>query len=208
MKKIIAGYPRGTLEGMLKNEKISMAEWKEKIKENILIEKLIASKYKGNIDVSDHDIDSYYKSNLMNFVKPLKVHVLQIVVKSEEEALNVRSELLQGKNFGKTASEKSIGLEAEKGGDLGFFSEGQMPQEFDDAIFKLKVGEISHPVKTSYGYHIFKLVERREPKKINPAEARENIRRMLMKEKYDDVLKKLIVSLRESAKIEIYEDRI
>jgi len=208
VKKIIAGYPRGTLEGMLKNEKISMAEWKEKIKENILIEKLIASKYKGNIDVSDHDIDSYYKSNLMNFVKPLKVHVLQIVVKSEEEALNVRSELLQGKNFGKTASEKSIGLEAEKGGDLGFFSEGQMPQEFDDAIFKLKVGEISHPVKTSYGYHIFKLVERREPKKINPAEARENIRRMLMKEKYDDVLKKLIVSLRESAKIEIYEDRI
>ena len=185
-----------------------MAEWKGKIRENILIERLVANKYKGSFDVSDKEIDSYFKSNLKDFVKPLKVHVLQIVVKNEEEALNVRSELLSGKDFEKIAREKSIGLEAERGGDLGFFSEGQMPQEFDNAIFKLKVGEISHPVKTSYGHHIFKLIERKEPKKIDPAEAKENIRRILMKEKYGESLKKLIASLRDNAKIEIYEDRI
>src|SRR3989304_2980516 len=180
----------------------------EKITENILIERLVANKYKGSFDVSDKEIDSYFKSNLKDFVKPLKVHVLQIVVKNEEEALNVRSELLSGKDFEKIAREKSIGFEAEKGGDLGFFIEGQMPQEFDNTIFKLKVGEISHPVKTSYGYHIFKLIERKEPKKVDPAEAKENIRRILIKEKYGEALKKLLASLRENAKIEIYEDRI
>ena len=208
VEKMTDGYPPSALEGMLKHEKISMAEWKGKIRENMLIERLVANKYKGSFDVSDKEIDSYFKSNLKDFVKPLKVHVLQIVVKNEEEALNVRSELLSGKDFEKIAREKSIGLEAERGGDLGFFSEGQMPQEFDNAIFKLKVGEISHPVKTSYGHHIFKLIERKEPKKIDPAEAKENIRRILMKEKYGESLKKLIASLRDNAKIEIYEDRI
>jgi len=208
VKKMTDGYPPGALEGMLKNEKISMAEWKGKIRENILIERLVANKYKGSFDVSDKEIDSYFKSNFKDFVKPLKVHVLQIVVKNEEEAINVRSELLSGKDFEKIAKEKSIGLEAEKGGDLGFFSEGQMPQEFDSAIFKLKVGEISHPVKTSYGYHIFKLIERKEPNKIDPAEAKENIRRILIKDKYGEALKKLISSLRDNAKIEIYEDKI
>jgi len=208
VKKMTGGYPPGALEGMLKNEKIRMAEWKGKIKENMLIERLVANKYRGSFDVSDKEIDSYFKSNFKDFVKPLKVHVLQIVVKNEEDALNVRSELLSGKDFEKIAREKSIGFEAEKGGDLGFFIEGQMPQEFDNTIFKLKVGEISHPVKTSYGYHIFKLIERKEPKKIDPAEAKENIRRILIKEKYGEALKKLLASLRENAKIEIYEDRI
>jgi peptidyl-prolyl cis-trans isomerase C/foldase protein PrsA len=208
VRKITSGYPPGALEDMLKNEKISMTEWRGKIRENLLIERLVVNKYAGSFDVSDKEIDSYYKSNMKDFIKPLKVHALQIVVNGEEDALSVRSELLKGADFGKIAREKSIGLEAEKGGDLGFFSEGQMPQEFDDAIFKLKVGEISHPVKTPYGYHIFKLIERKEPKKIDPADAKENIRKMLMKEKYGEALKKLIASLRENSKIEIYENRI
>ena len=79
----------------------------------------------------------------------------------------------------------------------------QMPQEFDDVILKLKVGDISYPLKTPYGYHIFKLVERREPGKMEYGEAKEKIRNILMKERYDNAFKNMMVSLKDSAKIEI-----
>ncbi|MBI3814584.1 MAG: SurA N-terminal domain-containing protein [Nitrospinae bacterium] len=204
VKRIAAGYPQGVMQEMLKNEGISMGEWRNKLRENMLIEKLIAYRLKGNSDVSDRDIDSYFKSHSKDFTKPLQAHVRQIVVKSEEDALVVRSELLKGGDFAKIAMEKSIAPEAKKGGDLGFFSEGQMPQEFD-VIFKMKVGEIGYPVKTPYGYHIFKLIEKREARKMEPLEIKEKVRRILAKGKHDEALKNMITSLRENAKIEIKE---
>jgi parvulin-like peptidyl-prolyl isomerase len=204
VKRISAGYPQGVMQEMLKNEGISMGEWKNKLRENMLIEKLIAYKLKGYGDVSDRDIDSYFKAHSKDFTKPLQVHVRQIVVKSEEDALAVRSELLKGGDFAKIAMEKSVAPEAQKGGDLGFFGEGQMPQEFD-VVFKMKAGEISYPVKTPYGYHIFKLIEKQEARKMGPLEIKEKVRRMLAKEKHDEALKNMITSLKENAKIEIKE---
>jgi parvulin-like peptidyl-prolyl isomerase len=199
-----ADYPQDTMKEAMRNEGITRGEWKTKIGENILVERLVTEQLKGKVNVSDNDIGLYFKKNFKDFVKPLQVRAFQIVVKSEEEAINIRSDLLRGWSFGDIAREKSIGPEAEKGGDLGFFSEGEMPQEFD-IIFKLKAGEISHPVKTPYGYHIFKLIERREAKKMDISEAREKIRRILIKEKYDDALNNLITSLKSSASIEIKE---
>ncbi len=204
LKRVIAGYPPGAMQDMLKNEGISMEEWKNKLRENMLIEKLIAFKLKGNSNVSDRDIDSYFKLHSKDFIKPLQVHAFQIVVKSEEEALGIRSELLKGGDFRKIAGEKSIGPEFGKGGDLGFFGEGQMPQEFD-VIFKMKAGEISYPIRTPYGYHIFKLIEKREAGKMEPLEIKEKIGRILTKEKRHEVLKNMITSLKENAKIEIKE---
>lgn len=204
IKKMTAYHPPEFLQEILKKEEISMGEWRAKISENILIEKFITHKLRGSIDITDKDIDAYFKSNLKNLTKPLQVHVFQIVVRSEEEALKIRAELLKGEDFSIIAMEKSIGHEAEKGGDLGFFSEGQMPQEFD-TVFKMKSGEISYPVKTQYGYHIFKLIERREPQKLDPLKEKEKIKNLIMKERYDEAFKKMVNSLRDAAKIEIKE---
>jgi parvulin-like peptidyl-prolyl isomerase len=203
IKKMIAGYPSDVFQEMLHTKGMSREDWREKVKENMLIGKLIEHKLEGSIHVSNNDIDSYFKSHFKNFSKPLQFHIVQIVVKSQEDAISIRSELLKGGDFEKIAREKSIGPEAGKGGDLGFFSEGQMPQEFDDVILKLKVGDISYPVKTPYGYHIFKLVERREPGKMEYGEAKEKIRDILMKERYDSAFKDMMVSLKDNAKIEI-----
>ncbi|OGV98994.1 MAG: hypothetical protein A3I04_07650 [Nitrospinae bacterium RIFCSPLOWO2_02_FULL_39_110] len=204
MRQAEADYPQDTMKEAMRNEGITRGEWKTKIGENILVERLVAQRLKGKVNVSDNDIDLYFKKKFKDFVMPRQVRVFQIVVKSEEEAINIRSNLIRGWDFGDIAREKSIGPEAERGGDLGFFSEGEMPQEFD-MIFKLKAGEISHPVKTPYGYHIFKLIEKREAKKMGISEARKKIRRILIKDKYDDALNTLITSLKSSASIEIKE---
>lgn len=88
-----------------------------------------------------------------------RYRALQILVKTPETAEQVLQQLLAGADFGELARKYSIGPNAKKGGDLGYFYRGDFQPEFEEAIFKLKPGEISGIVKTSLGYHIFKRVE-------------------------------------------------
>lgn len=89
----------------------------------------------------------------------MKVHALHILVKTEAEANELLFDLKRGKDFGEVARTRSLCPSGKKGGDLGWFGKGQMVPEFDKAAFSLKVGEISKPVKTKFGYHIIKVVE-------------------------------------------------
>jgi peptidyl-prolyl cis-trans isomerase C len=89
----------------------------------------------------------------------MKIHAVHILVKTEAEANVVLYDLTHGKDFGEVAKAKSICPSGKKGGDLGWFGKGQMVREFEQAAFNLKVGEISKPVKTQFGYHLIKVIE-------------------------------------------------
>ena len=91
----------------------------------------------------------------------MQIRASHILVSTLDEAKTVISELEDGKDFAKLAKKYSSCPSKEQGGDLGFFSKGQMVKEFEDAAFSLKKGEISDPVKTQFGYHIIKLTEKR-----------------------------------------------
>lgn len=88
-----------------------------------------------------------------------KVHALHILVKTENEALEVSYDVNHGKDFGEVAKAKSLCPSGKKGGDLGWFGKGMMVREFEQAAFALKLGEISKPIKTQFGWHIIKVVE-------------------------------------------------
>lgn len=105
------------------------------------------------------------------------VHASHILVKVQENALpkdtleaynkimKIRARILKGEDFNKVASEKGISDDPsskDNGGDLGFFTSLQMVYPFESAAYKTKVGEISMPVRTRYGYHIIKVTERRK----------------------------------------------
>jgi len=88
-----------------------------------------------------------------------KVHAAHILVKTEQEALGILFDVKHGKDFGVVAKEKSMCPSAKSGGDLGWFSRGQMVKEFETAAFALKTGELSKPVKTQFGWHVIKVIE-------------------------------------------------
>ncbi|MFH1393863.1 MAG: peptidylprolyl isomerase [Candidatus Micrarchaeota archaeon] len=91
----------------------------------------------------------------------MKIRASHILVSTREAANKISHELKSGKDFGEIAKKNSLCPSREAGGDLGFFGKGQMVKEFEDAAFALKVGEISGPVQTEFGYHIIKVTEKK-----------------------------------------------
>ncbi|MHA1222916.1 MAG: peptidylprolyl isomerase [Candidatus Heimdallarchaeaceae archaeon] len=85
-----------------------------------------------------------------------KVKASHILVKKHSEASRILDELRNGADFAELARKHSICPSSKKGGNLGFFTRGQMVKEFEKAAFSLAKGEISEVVKTEFGYHIIK----------------------------------------------------
>ena len=90
---------------------------------------------------------------------PTRVNAQHILVKSEDQAKEILNLIQQGKSFEDLARTKSSCPSGKKGGNLGWFSHGQMVKEFQKAAFSLKKGQISQPVKTQFGWHIIKVVD-------------------------------------------------
>lgn len=85
-----------------------------------------------------------------------EVRASHILVDSEQKARNIKEQLDNGKSFEKLAEEASECPSSEKGGDLGFFSKGDMVKPFERKAFSMDVGDISGPVKTEFGWHIIR----------------------------------------------------
>jgi parvulin-like peptidyl-prolyl isomerase len=85
-----------------------------------------------------------------------KIRASHILVEKQSQALEVIDKLKSGKDFKEMAKKYSTCPSKKRGGDLGFFGKNQMVREFEKAAFELKVGGISQPVKTQFGYHVIK----------------------------------------------------
>ncbi|MBI4451113.1 peptidyl-prolyl cis-trans isomerase [Candidatus Woesearchaeota archaeon] len=85
-----------------------------------------------------------------------KVNASHILVKTEQEALNILFDLKRGAGFEDLAMKHSMCPSKKQGGSLGWFGRGMMVKEFENAAFSLKKGELSRPVKTQFGWHIIR----------------------------------------------------
>ena len=86
-----------------------------------------------------------------------KIKCSHILVAKQSEALTILDRIKNGEKFGKLAKDLSTDTgSAKRDGSLGYFTKGKMVKAFEDAAFKLQVGQVSEPVKTEYGYHIIK----------------------------------------------------
>jgi peptidyl-prolyl cis-trans isomerase C len=153
--------------------------------------------------VSEDDAKKVYDDKIAKMKPEQQVHARHILVESELEAKEIKKRLKDGEDFAKLADEKSKDTNAE-GGDLGFFTKGQMLKPFEDAAFALDVGEISDPVQTQFGWHIIKVEEKRAQEPPSFDQVKEAIMTQLVAQKAQTV----VTGLRSDAEIEIVDPQI
>ncbi|HLD46140.1 MAG TPA: peptidylprolyl isomerase, partial [bacterium] len=172
-----------TLDTLLLEHNIPYSRWKQIVENEIKVQYVLDQEFAKDLVISASEIRSYYTQNEGSFVVPEKVRVRHIVTDTLEKAHEVHERLLKGENFAKMAVNHSQSPDRTKGGDLGYFSRGNFPKEFDDTCFGLQKGEISPIVKSDYGYHIFKLLDRQPPGRTSLLEASSVIYQKLFEEK-------------------------
>ncbi|HEX5329589.1 peptidylprolyl isomerase [Sulfuricurvum sp.] len=166
------------------------------------------------IRVNPKEVQKYYDTNPNEFIDKEKIHARHILVKSRAEAESIiavlkplRGEKLKNE-FIAQAKSQSIGSSAARGGDLGYFSRGQMVPSFNDAAFSMRVGMISSvPVESQFGYHIIYIEDRKPAKKMGFSMVKSVIEQRLKMDKFKVSMEKKIASLHEKAKIVYSKDR-
>lgn len=149
--------------------------------------------------VTEEELRKTYADGLKKVKPTVEVHARHILVKTEDEAKAIVKELEGGADFAELAKTKSTGPSGSKGGDLGYFGQGQMVPAFSKAAFALKSGEVSAPVKTRFGWHVIKVEDNREKPVPEFDAIRESMRVALVRNKAREALTKL----RAEASIEI-----
>jgi parvulin-like peptidyl-prolyl isomerase len=190
------------VKDMLASQSIDFEKWKSDIWEDIMIERLISREVNRHIAVPQAEVRRYYQANPQDFEKPEQVRVRQIVVATEDEARKAEELLQAGTDFAVLARERSTAPEAEIGGDLGYFAMGEMPAEFN-VVFGLPKNGVSGIVKSPYGFHLFKLEEKRRAGRISFEEASRSIEEKLRREKEDKRYKLWLKELRSRTKFEV-----
>lgn len=190
------------VKDILHEQGIDFEKWKADIWESLMIEKLLSREIEHRVSVTQSEVRKYHRDNIDEFMKPEQVHVRQIVLSSEDEARKVLALLEAGADFSSMALQYSTAPEARNGGDLGFFAQGDMPADFN-VVFNLPVKGISGVIKSPYGYHIFKLEERR-PAGMRPLEeASAEIEDRLRREKQERYYQQWLKELRTRTKLEV-----
>jgi peptidyl-prolyl cis-trans isomerase C len=176
-------------------------EYKQAIKftENQLMQKVFLEKTIKDA-ITEDKIKAAYDDIVKEQSNVVEYKVSHILVQKEAEAKEVKKKLDKGADFVALSKEYSIDNNKDNGGDLGYFSSGQMVQPFEQATERLKVGQISDPVKTDFGYHIIYLVDKRKMK----VPSLEELRSKIEEELSSQFVQEYITKLKESNKVEFF----
>lgn len=181
----------------------------EDFKKLTLVSEVFEKEIMSKAKVSDQDIRDYYEKNKQAFVAAKEIRASHILVKTEKEAQEVLARLKKGEKFEAVAKSVSIdAASAKNGGDLGYFRKGQMVPEFERAAASLKVGEISVPVQTQFGFHIIKVTDKKTGPPIEFEKVRDLIAQKLSGERQKEVFDAYIADLKKTYKVEINKDAL
>jgi len=194
---------------------MSEAELTRKITRGMAIEQLIKNHVIQGTAVSDVESRAFYDQNARMFEKPEQIQARHILIKVEGDVTEeqkaeartkiemIRKKAVDGGDFAALASEYSEGPSRAKGGDLGYFSRGQMVKPFDDAAFALEPGKISEVVETQFGYHIIEVTDRQPASVVSYETAQAQIVERLKQEKSRREIRQYIETLRAKADIKL-----
>ncbi len=203
-------------QAAMKRQGLSEAELRKSIEESLLYQQVIELAVANLPPPGDSEIRKFYDENPQYFDHPERVHAAHILLKvdkastPEEKAAilkkleSIRADIETKKiTFAEAAAKDSDDASnAKKGGDLGFFSRGQMVQPFENASFSAEPGALTPIVETQFGYHLINVIEREPAGKFPLDESRGNIENFLQRRSRQEAITRHIGELRAQAAVE------
>jgi foldase protein PrsA len=160
----------------LEENGMTSEEMSKEIQHYLTIKKLLEPR----IAITEDEMKTYFEENKETFNQEEQVKASHILVADESTAREVKDKLSAGKDFAELAKEYSTDTaSAENGGDLGFFGKGVMAAEFEEVAFSIEKDTISAPVKSEYGYHIIRVIDKKAAKEAVYEEHVEEIKSTL-----------------------------
>jgi peptidyl-prolyl cis-trans isomerase SurA len=210
-------FSRRELLNALKNEGLTMEAYREQIEQEMKKVRLIEYEIKTKISITDDAIKEYY---IKNMAKPeikegmrIQQIFLAIPPGASEEKINeirnlattILSSLQQGEDFGVLAQQFSQDPSAQAGGDLGFFKKGELLTVLEEAASRLKDGEVSPLIQSQLGFHIIKVLEKREGEvKLDGwMRSKDQIKSILYQRESEKMFEQWLKGLREKSIIEV-----
>lgn len=201
-------------EEALKQSNKTMTSYRAEIKQGLAVDHFIKGKFTDKTTVSDSEAKKYYDDYPAYFQQPARVRASHIMARfassadqsKKDEARKKIEEAMKriksGDDFATVAKEISEDTSTrDNGGDLDYFSKGQLLQPIEDAAFALKIGEISDIVETGSGYHIVKLTDKKDAGKIGYEEVKNDIIDSLKTSKVNSAVSKYITVLKNKSTI-------
>ncbi|KPK99697.1 MAG: hypothetical protein AMJ91_06785 [candidate division Zixibacteria bacterium SM23_73_3] len=176
LKKVKSEFSEEAFKAQLEAEGLTESElkkkYREQIKNQMMIDRLVASKL-SKVSVSTREVKDFYetyKDSIPDQPEAVKLSHILLQIKPSQEAMDSlkrKAEMVlelakKGEDFTQLASSYSDDPTGREGGDLGFFRKGDMIPKFEEAAFALNTGEISNVVETKFGYHIIKVEEKKD----------------------------------------------
>ena len=213
--KVKAQFPNeAEFNNALNRMNLTEASIREKLERDLALRKLIDDEITPKVTVSDSEIRAFYDNNPATFKQPERVKASHILIKVDPQANAeqkaeaqkkidlVQAKLQKGEDFGALAKEYSEGPSGPKGGDLGYFTRGQMVKAFEEAAFAMKPGEVSGVVETRFGYHLIKVTDKTPEGTMPYNDVKEKLGEFLKQKKIQDEINVYVKKLEEKAKIE------
>ncbi|MFH1351937.1 MAG: peptidyl-prolyl cis-trans isomerase [Pseudomonadota bacterium] len=206
IKDIKKDYPEKLFEEILLRNYIDFEDWKEELRRQLLINKIVAKAAEGIPPATFEEIKNYFDSHRQEFKHPEMIKFRQVVTKTREEAEKILALLKKGKNFGELEKDYSLTLESKDSSEGGWFIKGMLEESMEDVLFSLPVGKTSPSVKTPYGYHIFEVLDKRPEGFKNLPEAMKEIERILSDQKNESFYKEWLKGLRGRFPVKVNQD--
>ncbi len=165
----------------------------------------------ANIPITEEEVKQYYEQHQDEFTPPVEVRISHILLSSEEEAKEVLGKLKKGGKFADLAKKYSRDPTTKNnGGELKGWQTRQTRglTSLVDAVLPLKVGQVSDVVKSPFGFHIIKLLEKKEGKTATYEEVKSRIQRRLQSEKQEEFIENLVKKILEKNPVVINDTAV
>ncbi len=205
VRKYKSQYTEWNFQKALQESGITPEAWLQRKKENLLIKKYLDHLSSTAQPVTADGVKTYYETHPTEFVRQESVRVRQIVTDTKEKAESILRRLRNGENFAKLARDLSLSPDRKQGGDLGFIGKGSFPREFE-VCFQMNPGEISPIIPSSYGFHLFKVLEKNSEAPMPLKEVEGRIALKLRQEAREAQREALLKQLKIDHPVQIQEE--